>query len=189
MLHISLMVNHSSYDFLISYQGSENPSIYFLASWMSPNILSICFSGDKLSCITIPKSFSFCIDIIFCLRGSHCTLFQFQYRCACACVLVCVCVCVCVLFTMVWRFMFTHDRQPLPSPKEIRAHRALWVRLKPHIHHTSKSTCSGETVTAPCRWKILSIWAGFEPMPCWMADGDHKHWTTGVVYMCVKICT
>ena len=33
---------------------------------MSPNILSICFSGDKLSCITTPKSFSFfAIHIIF----------------------------------------------------------------------------------------------------------------------------
>ena len=33
---------------------------------VSPNILFICFSGDKLSCITTPKSFSsFSIDIIF----------------------------------------------------------------------------------------------------------------------------
>ena len=33
---------------------------------VSSNILSICFFGDKLSCITTPKSFSsFSIGIIF----------------------------------------------------------------------------------------------------------------------------
>ena len=40
------------------------------------------------------------------------------------CMCVCVCVCVCVLFTMVWKIMcWTRDHQPLPSPKELRAHR------------------------------------------------------------------
>ena len=57
----------------------------------------------------------------------------YEYKlcaCACACVYVCVCVCVfvcvcvCVLFTMVWRITrWTRDRQPLPSLKELRAHR------------------------------------------------------------------
>ena len=46
---------------------------------VSPNILFICFSGDKLSCITTSKSFSsFVIDVTFSPN-----------------VRVCVCVCVC----------------------------------------------------------------------------------------------
>ena len=52
---------------LISLSRKLKPIHIFLSILnMSPNILSICFSGDKLSCITTPKFFSsFAIDMIF----------------------------------------------------------------------------------------------------------------------------
>ena len=48
--------------------------------------------------------------------------------------------CVCVLFTIVWRITrWTRDRQPLPSPKKLRAHRdeSMGKAETSHTSHTS----------------------------------------------------
>ena len=85
---------------------------------------------------------------------------------------------------------WTRDHLPLPSQKELKAHRDGSMDETSHTSHNPVPSLKG-TVTSPCHETSLATWTRLKPMPCHTVDGNVNCWTTWAcvcVCVCLRVC-